>query len=175
MGISEICAALKRELLDNGYRYGFCRDGVCHVPDPALERDAAFAERLATLYRVQSPAETARHRIGTCIDAVVLMRSMLDDLGVPCRLWLRRRPGGGPHMLLTFEAEGKTVYLELTPQSDKPWYGREIVYDSVEALLDAFAREGYTLTDVTGQVAVGMPPRFDGQAADPAAAARHRR
>ena len=32
--------------------------------------------------------------------------------------------------------ERKTVYLELTPQSRKPWYGQEIVFDSEQSFVD---------------------------------------
>ena len=34
------------------------------------------------------------------------------------------------HAILTFETEARVVYLELTPQCRKPWYGKELLYES---------------------------------------------
>ena len=38
------------------------------------------------------------------------------------------------HTILTFNVSDKTIYLELTPQSNKPYYGKEIIYNNEDEL-----------------------------------------
>ena len=62
------------------------------------------------------------------------------------------------HTILTFEAEKKIVYLELTPQSNKPNYGKEILFDSIDSLLTKFKNNGIDIEDVTDQLTIGEQP-----------------
>ena len=156
MTTSEISTHLRRALYQTGYRYGFYAGGVRHLPDPQKGFDAEFAHLLQTAYRIQNPAVTVREKLGTCVDAVLVMKTILDRLGVPCRIWLlfhreRRRE----HVILTFFAEDRVVYLELTPQSGKPWYGKELIYPDVRSFLEAWQAE-YAVTDVTDRISVGV-------------------
>ena len=161
MGITGICDLLRGELLDNGYEYGFLLDGERCVPDPGGGFDPGFARLLTTAYRVQEPAVTLREKLGTCIDAVVVMRALLGERGVPSRIWLMYdQEKKKPHTVLTFEAEGKTVYLELTPRSTKPWYGRELVYPGEQAFLSAWRDKGFEVTEITDDVRPGRRPEF---------------
>ena len=161
MKIQEICEVLKAELLDNGYTYGFYLNGKTYRPDASLGFDEAFMHLLLTEYRIQDPIDTAREKVGTCNDAVVLMRSMLDEQNVPSKIWLlKNSETGKPHTILTFEAEGKVVYLELTPQTQKAWYGREIVYKNEARFLNEQRKDGFEATDVTESVRIGEPPDF---------------
>ena len=128
MLILEACELLKRELLDNGYEYGFYLNGISYRPDMTKGFDKEFFERLLIDYRIQSPEDTMKAKLGTCNDAVVLMKSILDKHSVPSKIWLLHDIHNNKfHTVLTFYLENKTVYLELTPQSGKPWYGKEII------------------------------------------------
>ncbi len=161
MLIREICDLLKREFIDNGYEYGFWLDGRTYRPDPAKGFDEAFYQLLLTVYRVQSPEDTRRERIGTCNDVAVLTKAMLDERGVPSRIWLLHDAQRNRcHTVLTFEAERKTVYLELTPRFAKPWYGKELLYENEQSFLDARRQESCEPIDVTEAVAVGKAPDF---------------
>ena len=131
MTITEICDVLRAELFNSGYEYGFYLDGVKYKPDMQLGFDEEYYKLATTIYRIQSPNTTKMAKIGTCIDACLLMRKMLRDLYIDSRIWLiHHRDKGSVHTILTFEAEDNTVYLELTPQSSKAWYGKEIIYNS---------------------------------------------
>lgn len=88
MLIQEVCALLKQELLENGYEYGFFLDGITHKPDMTKGFDKEFFERLLTEYRIQDPKDTMKAKVGTCNDVVVLMKSILDDLSIPSKIWL---------------------------------------------------------------------------------------
>ena len=161
MDIREICDLLKRAFLHDDFVYGFLLDGRRVVPDFSQGFDGKFDRLLRAAYRVQRPEDTLRERIGTCVDTVAAMRALLREKGVPCRVWLTTDAARGKaHTVCTFEAEGRTVYLELTPQSSKPWYGREIVYDDAQAFLDACAKAGLTVKDVTDALAPGKRPLF---------------
>lgn len=61
---------------------------------------------------------------------------------------------------MTFEAEGKVVYLELTPQSSKSWYGKEIIYDNEQEFLQEYKRNNYDVSDVTNVIVIGEQPMF---------------
>ena len=88
MLIQEACELLKKELLDNGYEYGFYLNGTSYRPDMTKGFDEEFFGRLLTEYRIQSPEDTMMAKVCTCNDAVVLMKSILDKHSVPSKIWL---------------------------------------------------------------------------------------
>ena len=59
---------------------------------------------------------------------------------------------------MSFEAENKIVYLELTPQSNKPNYGKAIIFDNIEQLITMFQNDGIDIIDVTDQLTIGEQP-----------------
>jgi|GEM_PF-443275 len=161
MLINEACELLKKELLDNGYEYGFYLNGAVHKPDMTNGFDKEFFELLMSEYRVQAPEDTMRAKVGTCNDAVVLMKAILDEHGVPSKIWLLNdKRNKKLHTVLTFYLEGKTVYLELTPQSGKPWYGKELVFDSERSFMNEFGGDEREVIDVTDEVLIGLAPDF---------------
>lgn len=161
MTITEICDFLRAELYNNGYEYGFYLVGKKYKPDVSLGFDEEYFRQAMTISRVQRTEDTKREKIGTCIDACMLMKEMLRDISVEGRIWLIcHRKKGSVHTILSFDADGKTVYLELTPQSSKPWYGKEIVYDTKDAMLTDFDKNGYDITDVTEEIIIGEAPMF---------------
>ncbi|MBE6553636.1 MAG: hypothetical protein E7666_04765 [Ruminococcaceae bacterium] len=161
MTITHICDKLRALLFHTGFSYGFVANGVIYKPDGDGGFDANFDRLLKTQYRVQAPSLTRRERIGTCIDAVLLMRDLLTCEGVGSKIWLLHHlEKNKAHTILTFSAEQKTVYLELTPQFSKPWYGKEIVYENELELVRAYESNGYAVLDVTDSVRVGEPPTF---------------
>ena len=161
MTIVQLCDALRAELIKGGYEYGFVVDGQIYKPNMARGFDAVFYHLANTISRVQDPEVTKQKKVGTCIDAVLVMRQILDAYNVPSKIWLTyHKQKNKVHTVLTFLAEGKTVYLELTPQSSKPWYGKELVYDDEDAFLQAQEKDGYEIFDVTDQVIIGERPYF---------------
>ena len=161
MTIKEACDLLKDELFDNGYEYGFYLNGVTYKPDFSQGFDNAFFERLLKDYQVQDPNDTRKAKVGTCNDAVVLMRAILDEHSVPCKIWLLHDTNNEKfHTVLTFYLEDKVIYLELTPQSGKPCYGKEIVFDSEQSFIDGYKENGYEVIDVTDSVIIGEAPDF---------------
>ena len=161
MKIVEICDALRKELLNTGYEYGFVVDGQIYKPNMAGGFDAVFYHLANTISRVQDPEVTKKEKVGTCIDAVLVMQQILDACCVPSKIWLTyHKQKNKVHTILTFEAEGKIVYLELTPQSSKPWYGKELVYDDEDSFLQAHEKDGYEIFDVTKQIVIGERPHF---------------
>lgn len=159
MLITEICDCLRQELYKNGYQYGFYYDGRKYTPDFSNGFDAEFFNLQKTIYRIQNPQDTMKEKIGTCIDAVIVMKSILDEINVKSKIWLLhqnvKRP---PHTILTFEAEEKLVYLELTPQSNKPWYGKEIIYKSEHSFIESFQKDNFTIIEITDQIIIGTHP-----------------
>lgn len=127
MTIREICDLLKKELLNNGYEYGFYLDGKKYKPDMSKGFDEEFDRALHESSRIQAPEDTARGKF---------------------------------HTILTFEAENKVVYLELTPQSRKPWYGKEIIYDNEKSFILEYTKGGCDITDITGLVIAGASPEL---------------
>ena len=161
MKIVEICDALRAELMNNGYQYGFIVDGQIYKPNMAGGFDAMFYHLANTISRVQDPVLTRREKVGTCIDAVLVMQQILNERNIPSKIWLLyQKEKNKVHTVLTFAAEDKTVDLELTPQSSKPWYGQEIVYENELAFLQAQQNNGNEVTDVTEKVIVGERPHF---------------
>ena len=161
MTIKEACDLLKDELMDNGYEYGFFLNGITYKPDFTKGFDKDFFDRLLKEYRVQDPRDTRQAKVGTCHDAVVLMRSILDKHSIPSKIWLLHEVKSGKfHTVLTFYLENKVIYLELTPQSGKPWYGKELVFESEQSFMAGYLDDGYEVIDVTDSVIIGETPDF---------------
>ena len=156
MKIAEISTLLKRELYENDYQYGFCFDGRKYTPNFKNGFDAEFFNLSKTVYRIQDPQDTMKEKIGTCIDAVIVMKTILDESNVPSKIWLLyHNAKRTPHTILTFEAEEKLVYLELTPQSNKPWYGKEIIYNDERDLIKEFREKDFIIIEVTEKIIIG--------------------
>ena len=161
MTITEICDVLRKELMNNGYEYGFVVDGKTYKPDMSNGFDEEYYNLAQTISIVQNPAVTMQEKTGTCIDAALVMKHLLDALHVPGRIWLLYNPKKNKvHTVLTFEAEGKVVYLELTPQSAKEWYGKELVFADEREFCQWYEEKGYEISDVTARVVVGQRPLF---------------
>ncbi len=155
----EICNVLKTELYNNDYEYGFIVDNHKYTPNMDNGFDSDYYNLSMTIYRIQDPLITIKEKIGTCIDACMLMRYLLNKYNIPNKIWLLYfKNTRKVHTILTFEAEEKIVYLELTPQSKNPAYGKEILYDSFEEFIKAFENNNIEITDVTEQLIVGEQP-----------------
>lgn len=159
--IQSICQLLKDELLDNGYEYGFYLNGKTYKPDMSIGFDEKFFDRLLSEYRIQDPRDTRQAKVGTCNDIVVLMKDILDEVSVPSKIWLLHDTQHGKfHTVLTFYLENKTIYLELTPQSSKPWYGKEIVFDNEQGFISEYSKDGCEAIEITDSVVIGEKPEF---------------
>lgn len=88
MNIAEICDILRQELYQSGYLYGFYSDGRKYLPDFSNGFDKEFFNLQKNLYRIQDPQDTMKEKIGTCIDAVIVMKTILDELNVQSKIWL---------------------------------------------------------------------------------------
>ena len=156
MKITEICDILRQELYQNDYQYGFYYDGRKCIPDFSNGFDAEFFNLQKTIYRIQNPRDTMKEKIGTCIDAVMVMKSILDEINVQSKIWLLyHNAKRTPHTILTFEAEKKLVYLELTPQSNKPWYGKEIIFNDERDRVKEFREKDFIIIEVTEKIIIG--------------------
>jgi len=161
MTIKEICDILRVELYNNGFEYGFILNGQKYKPNMEDGFDNEYFHLANTISLVQEPSVTRKEKIGTCVDTVVVMKSLLDNLNIPSKIWLLyNKKKNKVHTILTFEAENKIVYLELTPQSSKAWYGKEIIYSSEQELLQEYENNGYDISDVTDLITVGQRPYF---------------
>jgi len=161
MTINQICNILRDELFNTGYEYGFIANGNKYKPDMYNGFDNEYYQNSLTLYRVQDPSITKKEKIGTCVETVLVIKQLLDDLHVPCKLWLlHNKTKNKVHTIPTFEADGKVVYLELTPQSSKAWYGKEIIYDNEQEFLQEYKGNNYDVTDVTNRIIIGDQPLF---------------
>lgn len=161
MGIREICDMLRAELYNNGFEYGFIWNGQKYKPDMKNGFDHEYDHLSKTVYCVQDPNTTRKEKIGTCVDAVLVVRSLLDHEHIANTIWLLyHRKKSKVHTILTFEAESKIVYLELTPQSSKAWYGQEIIYSNVQELLREYEGNGYDIFDVSDSIIIGQQPEF---------------
>ncbi len=161
MTINEICDILRAVLFNNGFEYGFVLNGQKYKPNMDAGFDNEYYHLLQTIYCVQDPQITIGEKIGTCIDAVLVMKWLLDKKDIPNKIWLlHNKKKNKMHTILTFSAENKTVYLELTPQFSKEWYGKEIVYSSEQELLRQYENNCYDIYDVTASVIVGQQPLF---------------
>ncbi len=158
MKITQICDILRHELYNN-YQYGFYCEGKKYTPDFGKGFDADYFAFAKSHYRIQNPLDTMREKIGTCIDAVLVMRDVLEKANVPNKIWLlHHNTEMNNHTILTFESEGKVVYLELTPQSNKPWYGKELLYNDEQSFKNTFQQENYSIVEVTDTISIGDAP-----------------
>lgn len=156
MKITEICDILRQELYQSGYQYGFYYNGRKYTPDFSNGFDEKFFNLQKSIYHIQDPQDTLKEKIGTCIDAVIVMKTILDQLNIPSKIWLlHHNVKKTPHTILTFQAEEKVVYLELTPQSNKPWYGKEILYEIEHSLVGSFQKDNFTIIEITNQIIIG--------------------
>ncbi len=159
MTIKEICDILKAELYNKGFEYGFFLNGQKYKPDIKNGFDNDYYHLAKTISLVQEPSVTLKEKIGTCVDTVIVMKSILDKLNIPSKIWLLyNKQKNKVHTILTFEAENKIVYLELTPQSSKSWYGQEIIYSSEQAFLHEYESNGYDISDISTMLIVGQRP-----------------
>ena len=159
MKITEICDILRKELLSEDYQYGFYFDGKKYTPNSSNGFDMDFFNLSKTIYRIQSPQDTMKEKIGTCIDAVLVMQYILDKMNVKSKSWLLyHNVKQTPHTILTFEADGKLVYLELTPQSNKPWYGKEILYESEQQFIENYQKMNFSIVEITDKITIGASP-----------------
>jgi hypothetical protein len=157
--INEICDILRKELLNNDYKYGFIVDNHKYTPNMTGGFDNEYYNLTMTVYRIQNPLVTMKEKIGTCIDACLVMKYLLNKFHISSKIWLlHNKMKNKVHTILTFEAESKIVYLELTPQSKNPYYGKEKLYDNIVNLLSEFQNEGIDIEDVTEQLVVGEQP-----------------
>lgn len=159
--ITEICQILKNELLDNGYSYGFYVDNKRIVPNTALGFDTEFARLLTTEYRIQLPEITMREKAGTCLDAVLVMKALLNSQGIESKIWMIYQPEKKKvHSILTFELLSQVIYLELTPQSGKPNYGKEMLFSNEEDFTGYWEKQGYLIQEITDICIPGADPAF---------------
>lgn len=161
MTIKNICDILRAELYNNDFEYGFIVGDQKYKPIRDNGFDNEYYHLAKTISIVQDPSVTLKEKIGTCVDTVLVMKSTLDNLNVPSKIWLLYNKNKNKvHTILTFTAESKIVYLELTPQSSKSWYGQEIVYLNEQEFLQEYKNNGYDISDVTNLITVGERPYF---------------
>ena len=161
MTINEICNILKKELLDNNYKYGFTVNGTKYMPNINNGFDEEYYNLSMTIYVVQKPVTTMKEKIGTCVDSCMVMRYILNKHNISNKIWLlHNKQRNKVHTILTFNFDNKVVYLELTPQSTKPNYGKEIIYNNEEDLLLEYKNNGIEIENVTDRIVVGEQPHF---------------
>ena len=161
MTIKKICDLLKSELMNTGFEYGFVLNGKKYKPNKENGFDSKYYDLTTTIYVVQPPSETIKYKIGMCVDTVLVMKSILDKYNIASNIWLlHNKIKNKVHTILTFKAENKIVYLELTPESSKAWYGCEIVYSSEQELIREYQSNGYDISDVTDEIVIGEKPEF---------------
>ena len=159
--ITRICDSLRAELYGNGYQYGFCLNGKRVLPDMSKGFDQDFSRLLTTEYRIQSPEMTRKEKLGTCLDAVLVMKDILRENGFDSRIWLVfDRERKKPHAVLTFTADQAAVYLELTPQSGKENYGKELVFEEEEAFIRYWEQKNCLIREITELCVPGRRPDF---------------
>ena len=161
MEIKRICDLLRNELYNNNFEYGFYSEGKKYKPNMNNGFDKEFLNLLLTKYKVQNPIDTMREKIGTCNDVVLVMKKILDEEKIQSKIWLlHKKVYNKVHTILTFNVSYKTIYLELTPQSNKPNYGKEIIYNNENELNKEFQNEGYDVIDISNDIAPGEYPEF---------------
>lgn len=157
----EICQLLKKELLDNGYKYGFYLRDRCVTPNISLGFDEEFANLLTSEYRIQEPIVSRREKVATCLDAVLIMKEILFEQAIESKIWmLFLKEKRKAHSVLTFEIDGRIVYLELTPQSGKSNYGKEILFEGMDQFVSYWEQQGYIVSDITDVCTPGANPDF---------------
>lgn len=88
MTIKEICDILRSKLFNTGFEYGFVRNGKKYKPNKEIGFDNDYFSLSTTIYLVQHPSETLEYKIGTCVDAVLVMKNILDDLDISSKIHL---------------------------------------------------------------------------------------
>ncbi len=161
MNIQEICNLLRKELYNNNYEYGFYLDDKKYKPNMSNGFDKEFYHLLLTKYKVQDPIDTISEKIATCNDVVMAMKKILDEQNISNKIWLlHNKVKNKMHTILTFECFNKIVYLELTPESNKPNYGKEIIYNSEKELIEEYNNLGFDVYDITNDIKVNEYPIF---------------
>lgn len=161
MEIKRVCDLLRIELYNNNYEYGFYCDGKKYKPNMNNGFDSEFYNLLLTTYKVQDPIDTMREKIGTCNDVVLVMKKILDEEKIQSKIWLLyKKVNNKVHTILTFNVSDNIVYLELTPQSNKQYYGKEIIYNNEDELTKEFQNQGYDVIDITNDIVSGEYPEF---------------
>lgn len=159
--ILEVCRFLKGELLDNGYCYGFYLRDRRIIPNTSMGFDEEFASLLTTEYRIQQPEVSKREKVATCLDAVLIMKEILSEQDIACKIWMIfQKEKRKVHSVLTFELEGMLVYLELTPQSGKSNYGKELLFGNEKEFFSYWEKQGYIVSDITSMCTLGENPSF---------------
>lgn len=161
MEVKRICDLLRNELYNNNYEYGFYLEGKKYKPNMNNGFDKDFFNLLLTKYKVQNPIDTIREKIGTCNDVVLVMKKILDEEKINNKIWLLHNiEKNKVHTILTFKICEKIVYLELTPQSNKPNYAKEIIYNTEEEFINYFEKQGFEVIDITNDIIPGEYPNF---------------
>lgn len=89
------------------------------------------------------------------------MKEILSEQTIESRIWmLFLKEKRKVHSVLTFEIDGKIVYLELTPQSGKSNYGKEILFEGIEEFVSFWEQQGFTVSDITDKCTPGANPDF---------------
>ena len=161
MEIKRICDLLRNELYNNNFEYGFYLEGKKYKPNMNNGFDKEFFNLLLTKYKVQNPIDTMREKIGTCNDVVLVMKKILDEEKINNKIWLLHNTEKNKvHTILTFKVCEKIVYLELTPQSNKPNYAKEIIYNTEYEFINYFEKKGFEVIDITNDIIPGEYPNF---------------
>lgn len=159
--IDEMCGLLRDELYENGYMYGFYLNGKRIIPDTSKGFDEEFARLITTEYRIQTPELSRREKVGTCLDAVLVMKEILSGQGIESKVrMIFQREKKKVHAVLSFELSEKVIYLELTPQSGKPNYGKELIFESEEEFIEYWEQQNYLVQDITEVCKPGANPSF---------------
>jgi len=93
MTIKEICDILRTKLYNKGFEYGFILNGQKYKPDMKNGFDNNYYHLAKTVSLVQEPSVTLKEKIGTCVDTVIVMESILNKLNIPSKIWLLYNKG----------------------------------------------------------------------------------
>ena len=100
------------------------------------------------------PVEEARRYVQNAKD-------ILNEKGIGSRIWLVfEQERKKPHAVLTFRADQAVVYLELTPQSGKENYGKELVFEEEEAFIRYWEQKNCLIREITELCVPGRRPDF---------------
>lgn len=84
------------------------------------------------------------------------MKKLLVEEKINNRIWLlHKKVNNKVHTILTFNISDRIIYLELTPQSNKPYYGKEIIYNNEDEFIKEFKAQGYDVINITNDIVVG--------------------
>ena len=79
---------MRAELYNNGFEYGFIVNDQKYKPNRDNGFDNEYYHLAKTISIVQDPSVTLKEKIGTCVDIVLVMKSILDNLNIPSKIWL---------------------------------------------------------------------------------------